>query len=47
MMLQKWENEDRAVRPPGAPYATLKMKQPGVVTNAIVSRVFNSIARLC
>lgn len=38
-MLQKWEQEDRAVRPEGAPFPTLKMKQPGVISKNIVSRV--------
>lgn len=35
MMIQKWEAEDRAVLPPGAPYPTLKMKMPGVISKNI------------
>lgn len=34
-MLQQWEAEDKAVRPAGAPYPTLRMKQPGIVSKSI------------
>lgn len=35
-MLQKWEQEDRAVLPQGASYPSLKMKSIGVLSKAIV-----------
>lgn len=34
-MLQRYEEQDRAARP-GAPFPTLRMKMPGVVTKNIV-----------
>jgi len=34
-MLANWEQEDRAVRPPGAPFPSLKMKMPGVLSKNI------------
>ncbi|KIP04872.1 hypothetical protein PHLGIDRAFT_25387 [Phlebiopsis gigantea 11061_1 CR5-6] len=34
-LIQKWEAEDRAVLPAGAPYPTLKMKMPGIISKSI------------
>ncbi|GJE95464.1 hypothetical protein PsYK624_116480 [Phanerochaete sordida] len=34
-MLAQWEAEDKAVRPAGAVYPTLKMKQPGIISKNI------------
>lgn len=38
-MLAQWEAEDRATRPPGQPFPTLKMRQPGVLNGAIVRAI--------
>lgn len=40
-MMQQWEAEDKAVRPEGAPYPTLKMKQPGIISKSIVSTLIS------